>query len=485
MELLYQGAFSIAAAIKARRLEAREVLEFFIARVERYNPGLNAVVAFDFERARARARAADQAAQRGEDWGPLHGVPCTIKDALRVEGLVTVGGDPGHRDHIPKTSAIAVQRFIDAGAIVFGKTNVPFMSSDLQSYNEVYGTSNNPWDPLRTCGGSSGGAAAAVAAGLTPIEIGSDIGGSIRTPCHFNGVYGHKPSYGIVPQRGHLPPSEYTRTETDLSVVGPIGTCVDDLEQALEVLAGPLPEMAVAHSIQLPAARFAEVRQLRVAVWADEELCPVHPDISAAIHAAADCLQALGASVQRTARPGFPLEEYLRNYRFMVAAAIGGNLPESLVESMAEALQSLSPDDLSIPATMTRSCAGPHYLWAREYERREHYRKLWAEFFADFDVLLCPCAFVPAFPHDHSDDMDARVLDLLGEQRPYMDLMFYAGLTLNGWLPATAVPLGLSREGLPIGMQIAGNFLQDKTTLQVARILEREFRCFEGPDLAG
>ena len=287
MNILYQSPFALAKAIKAKELTSIEVLDFFLQRVAEHNPRLNAVVALDTERARARALAADEAAQSGEDWGPLHGVPLTIKDALCTQGLVTVGGIPEYKDHVPGTNAIGVQKYINAGAIVFGKTNVPFMSADLQSFNEVYGTTNNPWNIERTCGGSSGGAAAAVAAGLTPLELGSDIGGSIRTPSHFNGVFGHKPSYGIVSQRGHLPPGEGIYTETDLAVVGPIGTSASDLEQALDILAAPTPEDSRAYSIQLPAPRTTDPAKLRVAVWADDTLCPVDADIVAAINAAA------------------------------------------------------------------------------------------------------------------------------------------------------------------------------------------------------
>ncbi len=482
MKLLYKSAFVIADDIKAQRIKSVEVLEFFIARVEQHNSKLNAVVAFDYERARARAADADKAAASGDDWGPLHGVPCTIKDALRVEGLVTAGGDPAHKDHIPKANAVAVQRYLDAGAIVFGKTNVPFMSADLQSYNDVYGTTNNPWKVEHTCGGSSGGAAASVAAGLTPIEIGSDIGGSIRTPSHFNGVYGHKPSYNLVPQRGHLPPHEHTLTETDLSVVGPIGTCPDDLEKALDILVGPLPEMGPAYSIQLPPARTMNPKKLRVAVWSDDELCPVDADIKAAIESAADCLEALGATVNRTARPDFDVKKYERNYRFLLGSAMGGSMPQAIFESMTEALQTLTPEDASDRAVMARAIAGPYRGWSREHERREQFRKTWAEFFDDYDVLLCPCAFVPAFPHDHHPNQDERTLMCNGEERPYFDIVFWAGLTLNAYLPATAVPVGTSRDGLPIGMQIAGNYLDDRTTLAVAKILEKAFRGFEAPE---
>ncbi len=481
MDIPRTGAFELARAIKSGRLAAVEVLERFLERIERHGEAINAVVALDRERARRRARAADAARARGEDWGPLHGVPCTVKDALLVRGLATTGGDPGHAGHIPRETAIAVQRYIDAGAIVFGKTNVPFMSSDMQSYNDVYGTTRNPWHGERTCGGSSGGAAAALAAGFTPIELGSDVGGSIRTPCHFNGVYGHKPSWGIVPQRGHLPPGARALSEGDLGVVGPMGTCVDDLEQALELLAGPPPELAAAWSIELPRARASEPGRLRVAVWADDPLCPVDQEIKAAIEAAAGCLERLGATVSHSARPGFDAREHDRNYRYLLHAAIGAGMPRSVFESMAETLRSLADDDHSGRAIMARGIAGPHRLWERENERRLRFKRAWAEFFGDWDVLLAPCAFVTAFPHDHSPDMAARSLQCNGEPRPYFDLLFYAGLTLSAHLPATAVPVGVSSEGLPIGMQIAGDFLQDRTTLAVARILEREFRGFAGP----
>jgi amidase len=483
MELLYASAFEIAKAIKAQTITAQDTLEFFIGRINQHNPSINSVVAFDYERARARAKEADVAASNGEDWGALHGVPCTIKDALRVKGLTTTGGDPAHKNHVPETNALAVQAYLDAGAIVFGKTNVPFMSSDLQSYNDIYGTTNNPWNTERTCGGSSGGAAASVAAGLTPIEIGSDIGGSIRTPCHFNGVYGHKPSWGIVPERGHLPPGEFTQTEGDLSVVGPIGTGPGDLEQALDLLAQPLPEMAPAYSINLPPARTTDPKQLRVAVWSDDELCPVDTEIKAAIEAAAGCLEKLGATVNHQARPNFDIKKYQNNYRFLLGSSMGGSMPASVFEAMTAVMNSLGEDDTSEMAITARAIAGPHRDWAKENERRNQFRKTWAEFFEDYDVLLCPSAFVTAFPHDQSPDQNARILTCNGEERPYFDVLFYAGLTLNAYLPATAVPVGTSSEGLPIGMQIAGNFLDDKTTLAVAKILEANFRGFEAPDL--
>tara|TARA_R110001592_G_scaffold295594_2_gene565816 strand:+ start:177538 stop:178995 length:1458 start_codon:yes stop_codon:yes gene_type:complete len=481
MDILYTSAFNLADAIKAQTLSSREVLEFFLARIEQFNPTLNAVVALDTERARARADAADQAAKNGESWGPLHGVPLTIKDALNTSGIVTVGGIPECADNIPDSNALSVQRYIDAGAIVFGKTNVPYISADLQSYNDVYGVTNNPWNVERTCGGSSGGAAAAVAAGLTPLELGSDIGGSIRTPSHFNGVYGHKPSFGIVSQRGHLPPGEHNLSGTDLSVVGPIGTCPADLERALDILVAPSPEDAKAYRLELPLARTTDPRKLRVAVWSDDAFCPVDADIKAAIEAAADSLEAAGAQVDRNARPNVDPEKNRQNYAFTLMAAIGAAMPDEVFEMMKEVAASANPADVSMPTLQARGIASSHREWLRQIEKRQHIRAAWAAFFSDYDVLLCPCANVPAFPHDHTPDMGARALQVNGEVRPYFDVLGWAGLTLNALLPVTAAPVGLSRGGLPIGVQVVADYLEDKTALAVAAMLEQHHRAFCPP----
>ena len=480
-DILYRSAFELAKDIKTGTLKSTDVLAFFLDRVEQINPALNAVVALDVERAQARAAEADAAAERGEDWGPLHGVPLTIKDALCTEGIVTVGGIPECRDNVPGTNAVAVQRYMDAGAIIFGKTNVPFMSSDLQSFNDVYGTTNNPWNTERTCGGSSGGAAAAVAAGLTPLELGSDIGGSIRTPSHFNGVFGHKPSFGIVSQRGHLPPGENVISESDLSVVGPIGTCVADLEQALDIVTAPNAEDARAYSINLPAPRTTDTAQMRIAVWSDDPFCPVDADIRSAIEAAADSLEQAGATVDRQARPAIDPETNQINYAIMLMAAMGPGMPDAVYDMMKDLVENADPADISLPMLQARGIAASHREWAKQAEKREHIRRAWSAFFQDFDALLCPCAFVTAFPHDHNPDMHARTLQVNGEQRPYLDVLGWAGLTLNALLPITAVPVGVSSEGMPIGVQVAADYLEDRTALAVAAALEKHHRGFEPP----
>jgi amidase len=481
MNLLYRSAFQIAKDIKAQRITARQVLAFFIERVVTLNPQINAVIALNEERALAQADEADIAASNGVDWGPLHGVPLTIKDAFCTEGLITVGGMPGYSEHVPSKNALAVQRYIDAGAIVFGKTNVPFMSSDLQSFNDVYGVTNNPWDTLRTCGGSSGGAAAALAAGLTPLELGSDIGGSIRTPSHFNGIYGHKPSFGLVPQRGHLPPGQNTLSNTDLTVVGPLATCVSDLEGALDLIVGATPEDISAWRVELPKPSFSEISKLRVAVWSDDKFCPVDSEIVTSIESAGATLASLGAIVNFKARPDFDPEANHVNYVQLLMASMGGGMPDSVHDMAAKSVAAADPADMSEPLLQMRGISLSHKAWLKQNERRLRTQKIWGEFFAEYDVLLCPCAHVPAFPHDHTGSMDSRRLQVNGQERPYLELLRWAGLTLNAYLPATAAPIGETRSGLPIGVQIVARNMGDKTSLAVAKILEQHHRSFVPP----
>ncbi len=481
MSLHYQSAFAIGEDIRAGRISATEVLEYFLARVETYNPSLNAVVALDREGARRRAEQADVEIARGDSRGPLHGVPMTIKDAFCTAGLVTVGGIPDCQDFMPSRNAIAVQRLIDAGVNVFGKTNVPFMSADLQSYNEVYGVTNNPWHRGRTSGGSSGGAAAALAAGLTPLELGSDIGGSIRTPAHFNGVFGHKSSFGIVSGRGHLPPGEGTLSESDLSVVGPLATCPDDLEAALDLLLGPAPEEARGWRLDLPGPRTEDVNQLRVAVWLDDPTCPVDDEVQSAIRAAAQSLQDAGAQVDFQGRPKVDFAANVENYGLLLSAAIGAGMPEAVFEASQVAVAAADASDMDQRMLQMRGIALSHRDWLRQNERRLRTRASWDEFFQDYDVLLCPATHVAAFPHDHTPDMHARTLSVNGESRPYMDLLAWAGLTLNSYLPASVAPAGLTLDGLPVGVQIVGAYLDDRTTLAVARMLQEHHRAFIPP----
>ena len=404
MDILYRSAFELAAAIKSGKITSAQVLEFFLDRVDKFNPALNCVVVQDRDRARLRAKAADTAVANGEDWGPLHGVPMTIKDAYATEGIVTTDGIPEYKGYVPKVNADGVQRYIDAGAIIFGKTNVPLNSADLQSYNVIYGQTNNPWDVSRTCGGSSGGAAAALAAGLTPLELGSDIGGSIRTPA-----------------------------------------------------------------------------QLRVATYFEDANVELDAESKVLLEATATSLEKMGAQVSRNVKPDFDTADNHEVYLGLLIASMSVGMPEEQRKHMEELARSApvgtnDPNDIN-----AKRATASHSDYVILNERRMRITDQWREFFESYDVLLCPVAATPAFPHDHSEPMGERQLEINGQQRPYWDNVFWAGFSLVSFLPASVVPAGRTKANLPVGVQIVGPYLEDNTTLAVAKMLEQQHRAFEPP----
>jgi amidase len=321
-ELPFRSALALAEEIRARRIGCRELLDLYWKRVERYNPTLNAIIVTDIDAARRRAAAADAALKRGEVWGPLHGVPMTAKESFDVAGLPTTWGAPEFKDYRPTRNALAVDRLLAAGAVLFGKTNVPFMLGDFQSYNAIYGTTSNPWDLGRTPGGSSGGSAAALAAGLTGLEIGSDIGSSLRNPAHYCGIYAHKPTYGILSMRGHTSPGRIATA--DISVIGPLARSAGDLEAALGVMAGPDEIDGRAWRVELPKPRRETLADFRVAVLLDVPQAPVDRTVQDAIQRLADQLAKAGAAVSDKARPAIDTAEVARNFSRLLLAALSG-----------------------------------------------------------------------------------------------------------------------------------------------------------------
>lgn len=439
-EVALWPAHRLADAIRRRELSSRELLDHYLARVEQLNPPLNAVVTLDPDGARRAADAADAALASGAAVGPLHGVPMTIKDTYDTAGLRTTCGVEAW-DRIPERDADAVRRLRDAGAVIFGKTNTPRFASDWQTVNPIFGTTNNPWDTARTTGGSSGGAAAALAAGLTALELGSDIAGSIRMPSNWCGVCGHKPSWGIVPHRGHLPPPPGALASSDLGVMGPMARDVADLELALDVLAGPAEPDAVGWRLQLPPARATRLSDLRVGTWLDDPAYPVEPEVAAVLDSAVAAIA--GAGAQRVDSPP----------------------PVALAEVVALHQELLYP-------LMQPSATLLHREWLSANERREQLRARMSDYFRDVDVLLMPVAVVPAIPHDHSEPFVERRITVTGGSRSYLDLFGWVGLPTVAYLPATAVPVGFTAGGLPVGMQIVGAYLEDRTTLAAARGIE-------------
>ena len=462
-----KSTVQIASAIRRGAMSSSEVLERCVRRVDQFNPSLNAVVVMDLERARERARLADDASSRGEVWGPLHGLPMTIKDSFEVCGMPTTSGAPKLKNHQPTRNATAVQRLTDAGAIIFGKTNLPIYADDVQTYNEVYGTTNNPWDISRSPGGSSGGAAAALAAGLTPLELGSDIGGSVRNPAHFCGVYGHKPTWGIIPTRGHIPPPPGTLAPADLVVAGPMARYPEDLSLAFELIAGAESPASLGWKLDLPGPRKTAVGDYRAAAWLDDPACPIDSEVLDILGSAIDTLAGAGVTIADAARPIPSLAEshelYLQTLYAVYGAAYKGEALDALAHQAAE-----SPRSNEYASRFARGATQRHGAWMRANEDRVVLREQWQAFFGDFDVLLTPVMPTAAFPHNQKGSINKRTFPVNGQERPYLDQLTWAGMVSLVHLPATVVPVGLTRSGLPVGMQIVGPYMGDRTTLDFA-----------------
>jgi amidase len=443
-------AIDLIDRMSRKAISSVELTQCFIERIERLDKRLNAVVVRDFERAFAAARAADAALAEGAPLGPLHGLPMTVKESYDVAGLATTWGDRAAPTDVAKADAVVVSRLKSAGAVILGKTNVPLQLGDFQTYNEIYGQTNNPWDVARSPGGSSGGSAAALAAGLVALEFGSDLGGSVRNPAHYCGVYAHKPTWGIVPMRGHTPPGvARVPQDIDMAVVGPLARSADDLALALRVTAGPDVLTAPGWRLDLPAPRRSALRDLRIALWPDDDIAPVDREISDRVADLGARLAKLGATVSDSARPPFRAADAHETYRALVFALTGG--PGGEIS---------------------------HQRWMETNVRRGEFRSAWRAFFEDWDVLVTPVAATTAFAHDHGEPM-SRVLRVNGETRSYWQQVFWAGLASMPYLPATVFPTGLSQAGLPIGLQALGAELDDRTTIEFARLVGREFGGFE------
>lgn len=464
-EVAYRSATDLAASIRAGSISSREALEVLLDRVERLDRTTNSVVTIDAERARSEAAAADDALAGGDDVCPLHGVPMTVKDSWQTAGMRTTSGAPELADHVPEVDAAPVARLRAAGAVVYGKTNLPIYAGDFQSYNELFGTTNNPFDPERTPGGSSGGSAAALACGFTPLEIGSDIGGSIRLPSHMSGVMGHKPSYGIVPAHGQIPGPPGTLTQADLAVGGPMARTVEDLELGLDLLAGPDRWNAPAWRLELPPPRAAELGGYRIAVWLDDDRCPLDAEVRALLEGAVTALADGGARVDTGVRPSFTLDKVADAFSTLLQAALSGGYKPDEIERLAA-------DTGDSPSSVTRRrTAIRHREWLSVNERRLQMRRRFEDLFEDWDVLLLPVMPCVALPHDHSEPMSERTVDFAGSTWQYWDVATWMAPAGACYLPATVVPVGLTESGLPVGIQIVGPHLHDRTTLGLARHL--------------
>ncbi len=478
--LAFKSAIELAAMVASKEISAVELAQYYIQRIERFSD-LNAVVVQDFDRALEAAAATDAALAKGAAAGPLQGVPMTIKESYNIAGLKTTWGLPAWEDMVAKEDAMVVQSYKAAGATFLGKTNVPLMLGDYQSFNEIYGTTNNPWDQTRGPGGSSGGSAAALAAGLCGLESGSDIGGSIRNPAHYCGVYGHKPTHAVVPMAGHQPPVVPFSNGVDLAVVGPMARSADDLKLAMDLITGPLPLQQPAWRVDLPPPRMRALRDLRIAIWANEDMAPVDDEIAARALDIGKRLETMGATVSTTARPQIDYQAQQLSYLYLMEAVNNTGVPDEVYKHNLERANAFAPDDMSIDALFARAAVQSHHEWGRHKGMQTMTRLAWKAFFTEWDVLICPISATTAFKHDHRP-FNERTLQVNGETRPYFESSFWAGLFSFPGLPSTVFPTGLSKDGLPIGLQaVAGEYF-DYTTIEFARLIERELGGFIAPE---
>ncbi len=465
--------------IRAGTMSARDVLEMFLDRVDRFNPKLNAIIVQDREGARRCADAADKARKNGDALGPLHGVPMTVKESYDLAGTPTTFGIPMFRDNVANTDAVAVGRLKSAGANIFGKTNVPVRLADFQSYNDIYGTTNNPWDTSRIPGGSSGGSAAALAAGMTGLEIGSDIGGSIRNPAHYCGVFGLKPTWNLLPMRGHGLGGIVT--PSDISVIGPLARSADDLELGLGLLAKPDLIEAQGLSVNLRPLHEPSAG-LKFAIWKSDPICPSSTAVGAKVEAVGQSLASAGAQVDDQARPSFSGEESHLIFQTLLASAMSARVPDSEFEQMVTKANQLDPADKGPAAQQLRWQTMRARDWNGANESRNKMRWAWHAFFERHDFLITPIMPTTAFAHDHRN-FGQRTIEIDGKSIGYFRQTFWAGLAGVSYLPAVIIPGGCGPDGLPIGVQIIGPAYSDLRLVQLARRLESMGYRFQPPPI--
>lgn len=475
-EPFYWSAAETLAALKSRKIGALELLELMVKRQSERDGETNAVIETRIDDARLAAKAFDDGKTKH---GALAGLPMTIKESFEVEGFHTTAGIPVLAGHVSRQDSDVASRLKAEGAIIWGKTNVPLATADHQSYNPIYGTSRNPWNLERTVGGSSGGSAAALACGFTSLEVGSDIGGSIRLPSHYCGVWGHKPTHGIVSGLGHVPPFPGKRPLSALSVYGPMARSAADLELGLGVLAGDRPGSA--WRLDLPQPRHQHLRDFRVAVCT--HWFPVDPAYAKAIEDFADEIARQGATVTFLREPP-PAARYDELYISTLFAVIGSTLPEDELDHYQQ-VASRHPQG-SLPDRVARATRSSLAQYSSLVEHQKNLQAVWADWFERFDIVLCPVSMTVAFPHQTEDGHGPvpqmeRVLDVGGEIRPYMENLYWPGVATLGHLPSTVRPLPGLVRGMPAGVQCIGPAFGDRTTLRFAALCDEAFGGFVPP----
>ena len=469
-EFAFSSVVEVAEAIRKGKTTSLELTEHTLSRIRRFNPEINSIVSLMTEQALARAREADEALGDGVIWGPLHGVPITVKDHYEIAGVVTTCGSPEYANHVPKKNAVIVQRLQNAGAVILGHTNVPYLAADWQSYNDVYGTTVNPWNRGMTPGGSSGGCAASLAAGLSFLSLGSDFAGSIRVPAHFCGIYGHRPSIGTAPLRGSVPGSMdcVHRPPSRMSTPGPMARSPDDLRLAMEVIGGPDEYESNAYKWSIPEPRHKKLDMYRIGYVIDEPLCPLNPDVQVVLGNTMNQLSKNVASAEEGWPPKVDSAEQFHLFKLLRYADKAAQLKDENLEETKEIAKRKDIDDEGLMAWVWTNEQRHHI---RFEELRIATRDLWQQVFNDIDVFLMPVDYTTAFPHDHRDPMTKRTIKTKWGTRQYMDQLFWMTFSSITGLPCTVAPIGFTNSGLPVGVQIMGPYLEDGTTIQFAKLI--------------
>ena len=456
-----------------------ELVELAINNINKFDTHTNAVVYKDFDAAISAAKNSDKQRKNKAKLGPLHGIPITIKEAFDVCGQPTTWGVPKFKNNIAQRDSLIVEKLKDAGAILIGKTNVPFMLSDWQTFNDIYGTTNNPWDLSRSPGGSSGGAAAAVASGYVPAEIGSDIGGSIRGPAHYCGIYGHKSSYGLVPMDGHTLPG--IDIDLDLIVAGPLARHANDLRRVLNIIKGPSRINSPAWDVNLPERPRSHLSNFRVAIFCEEKNCSVDNEILEKLLAVGAFLEENGAKVSYDEKPDIDFFSAHDNYLRTLRGTTGALMEDTDYLIAQKEVKRLNDTDNSYWAYVNRG-ATQDYRSFFALKRRQHFlRDAWHSFFKDWDIFLCPIAASTAIRHDQKRHRKDRTIRVNGKMESYNDQLFWAGISIFPYLPSTAFPVGLSNDNLPIGIQAIGPYLHDLETIRFAELMESTYGGFRFP----
>jgi len=477
-DVFYESALSMAALIANGKISAVELLEAHFRRVDALNPEINAVIWQDREQALKQARDCDNERAKGQSRGPLHGVPVTVKESYDLAGSPTTWGYVPWKDNIRSIDSDAVQRYRVAGAIVYGKTNVPLQLVEWQSFNEIYGSTSNPWDQTRTPGGSSGGAAAALATGMSALEVGSDIGSSIRNPAHYCGVFGLKPTWNVVSMQGQLPDGWFG--DIDIGAGGPMARSATDLEMAFRVLSGPSRFEASCWQLALPEDDRTRLNEFRIAIMAGDDASAVDADYLAAIEKFSDKLEQAGATVYRDRLPKIDSELHFTTYLKLLGAALSFGASDDEIARLQDDVSNKAPEVRRVAGNRYAGMAMSHKEWLTIDNQRRISRMAFDDFFENIDIIIAPVCASAAFKKDEIGPRYERYIEVNNAPQLEVLQLFWSGYSGVVGLPSVVGPMDLIGH-LPVGYQAIGGHGKDYTTLAFAKCVEREIAGFTAP----